>query len=102
MTINYNEFNDNNDLMDALLDKVSMDGFDKLSEQEKDLLNKISNGDEIEFSQGFTDLHTKSYMEILKGNGFGLEEARKSIEIVHKIRNSTPIGLKGDYHPLCK
>jgi UDP-N-acetyl-2-amino-2-deoxyglucuronate dehydrogenase len=85
-----------------------------LSVNENDLPQKIKekgqrtyrsitvNGDEIEFSQGFTDLHTKSYMEILKGNGFGLEEARKSIEIVHKIRNSTPIGLKGDYHPLCK
>lgn len=44
-------------------------------------------GEEIEFSKGFTDLHTLSYQEILKGNGFGLEEARKSIEIVHRIRN---------------
>jgi len=51
MTINYNEFNDNNDLMDALLDKVSMDGFDKLSEQEKDLLNKISNGNTIDLDK---------------------------------------------------
>ncbi len=45
-------------------------------------------GEEIEFSGGFTDLHTKSYEEILKGNGFGLEEARKSIEVVYGIRNS--------------
>jgi UDP-N-acetyl-2-amino-2-deoxyglucuronate dehydrogenase len=59
-------------------------------------------GDEIEFSGGFTDLHTLSYQEILKGNGFGLEETKKSIEIVYKIRNSNAIGLKGDYHPLCK
>lgn len=44
-------------------------------------------GEEIEFSQGFTDLHTLSYQEILKGNGFGLEDARESIEIVHQIRN---------------
>ncbi len=58
-------------------------------------------GEEIEFSKGFTDLHTLSYQEILKGNGFGLEDARKSIEIVHEIRNKTPIGLKGDVHPLC-
>lgn len=44
-------------------------------------------GKEIEFSEGFTDLHTKSYVEILKGNAFGLEEARPSIELVYKIRN---------------
>jgi UDP-N-acetyl-2-amino-2-deoxyglucuronate dehydrogenase len=42
--------------------------------------------EQIEFSDGFTDLHTKSYEEILKGNGFGLNEARKSIELVHNIR----------------
>ncbi|MEA3448500.1 MAG: Gfo/Idh/MocA family oxidoreductase [Bacteroidota bacterium] len=59
-------------------------------------------GEEIEFSKGFTDLHTLSYQEIFKGKGFGLEDARKSIEIVHEIRNSTPIGFKGDYHPLCR
>ncbi|MGE0088188.1 MAG: Gfo/Idh/MocA family oxidoreductase [Bacteroidales bacterium] len=59
-------------------------------------------GEEIEFSEGFTNLHTLSYNEILKGNGFGLEETRKSIQIVYVIRNSTPIGLKGDYHPFCK
>lgn len=46
------------------------------------------NGKEIEFSEGFTDLHTNSYQEILKGNGFGLEEARPSIELAHQIRVS--------------
>lgn len=45
-------------------------------------------GNEIEFSEGFTDLHTTSYSEILKGNFFGLEDARPSIELVYKIRNS--------------
>ena len=58
--------------------------------------------EEMEFSGGFTDLHTRSYEEILKGNGFGVEEAKNSIEIVHDIRNSNPIGLVGDYHPYCK
>ena len=43
-------------------------------------------GEEFEFSDGFTDLHTKSYMHILGGEGFGLEEARKSIEVVSEIR----------------
>jgi UDP-N-acetyl-2-amino-2-deoxyglucuronate dehydrogenase len=56
-------------------------------------------GKEIEFSQGFTDLHTVTYREILKGNGFGILDALSSIEIAHKIRNSVPVGLKGDYHP---
>jgi UDP-N-acetyl-2-amino-2-deoxyglucuronate dehydrogenase len=46
------------------------------------------NGKEIEFSDGFTDLHTISYQEILKGNGFGLEEARPSIELAHRIRTN--------------
>lgn len=45
-------------------------------------------GEEIEFSEGFTDLHTKSYEEILKGNGFGLADARPSIDLVHAIRNA--------------
>ncbi len=45
-------------------------------------------GEEIEFSEGFTDLHTKSYQEILNGNGFGIDEARPSIELVHAIRNA--------------
>ncbi len=56
-------------------------------------------GTEIEFSDGFTDLHTKSYQEILAGNGFGLMEALPSIEAVYKIREQAPTGLNGDYHP---
>ena len=57
--------------------------------------------DEIEFSGGFADLHTRSYEEILKGNGFGLDEAYGSINTVSNIRNLDPIGLKGEYHPFC-
>lgn len=60
------------------------------------------NGDELEFSGGFTDLHTKSYEEILKGNGFGLDAAYGSINTVSSIRHLEPIGLKGEYHPFCK
>ncbi len=59
-------------------------------------------GEEIEFSEGFTDLHTKSYEDILSGGGFGLNEARNSIEIVSDIRKLTPLGLQGEYHPFCK
>ena len=60
------------------------------------------NEEEIEFSSGFTDLHTRSYEEILKGNGFRINEARSAIEIVSTIRNLEPVGLKGEYHPFCK
>jgi len=59
-------------------------------------------GEEIEFSGGFTDLHTKSYEHILNGGGFGLDEAYGSISTVSTIRNLPAIGLKGDYHPFCK
>jgi len=58
--------------------------------------------EEIEFSDGFTDLHTESYRQILAGNGFGMKDTRSSVEIAHEIRNSTPVGIKGDYHPLMK
>lgn len=59
-------------------------------------------GEEIEFSDGFFDLHTKSYDNIIKGNGFGLEDARESINIVHEIRNKEISSLNNDYHPLIK
>ncbi|MEO0329829.1 MAG: Gfo/Idh/MocA family oxidoreductase [Pseudomonadota bacterium] len=56
-------------------------------------------GEEIEFSGGFTDLHTLSYREILAGNGFRLTDNRTSIEAVSTIRNSEPKGRIGEYHP---
>jgi UDP-N-acetyl-2-amino-2-deoxyglucuronate dehydrogenase len=59
-------------------------------------------GNEVEFSEGFTDLHTRSYEEILKGNGFSIENTRTSIEIVHDIRHQQPVGLQGDYHHFAK
>ena len=59
-------------------------------------------GEEIEFSEGFADLHTISYQEILAGKGFGLNDARQSVETSYTIRNSKPVGLKGDYHPILK
>lgn len=59
-------------------------------------------GEEFEFSEGFTELHTKSYERILSGRGFRISEARDSIQIVHDIRNAKPIGLVGDYHPMAK
>ncbi|MCX6257103.1 MAG: Gfo/Idh/MocA family oxidoreductase [Bacteroidia bacterium] len=58
------------------------------------------NGREIEFSEGFTELHTDSYIKILSGEGFHLNEARRSIETVYTIRNAKPVGLTGKYHPM--
>lgn len=56
---------------------------------------------EIEFSGGFTDLHTYSYKHILDGKGFGIFDSKPAIETVYHIRNNEPIGLKGEYHPFC-
>jgi UDP-N-acetyl-2-amino-2-deoxyglucuronate dehydrogenase len=47
----------------------------------------IIDGEPFEFSEGFTDLHTRSYEEILAGRGFGIDDARPSIELAHKVRN---------------
>lgn len=46
------------------------------------------NQEEIEFSSGFVDLHTTVYREILSGGGFGIEDARPSIELVYNLRNA--------------
>ena len=58
--------------------------------------------EEVEFSEGFTDLHTRSYEEILAGRGFGLQDAKPAVDIVSHIRRSKPVGLHGDYHPMLK
>ncbi len=85
-----------------------------LSVDRNDLLEEISSkgqstyrsikvdGNEFEFSGGFTDLHTVTYQNILDGKGFGLDCSMPSISIVHDIRNMNPVGLKGDFHPLVK
>lgn len=58
-----------------------------------------ADGEHIEFSGGFTDLHTVSYQEILAGRGFGLEENRVAIETVAAIRDAKALGRVGEYHP---
>src|SRR5205807_7354293 len=55
-------------------------------------------GEEVEFSEGFTDLHTRSYQEIVVGRGFGLDEVRASIDIVSTFR-SLPISKANGIHP---
>lgn len=60
------------------------------------------NGDEVEFSDGFTGLHTLSYQEVLAGRGFGLEDNRMAIETVAAMRRASTAPRGGDYHPLLK
>lgn len=57
-------------------------------------------GEEIEFSGGFRDLHTRVYEETLAGRGFGIEDARPSIDLVHHIRSTAPVAPGQDAHPL--
>ncbi|MGH8384652.1 MAG: UDP-N-acetyl-2-amino-2-deoxy-D-glucuronate oxidase [Pyrinomonadaceae bacterium] len=58
------------------------------------------NGEEIEFSEGFTDLHTVSYQEILNGRGYGIEDARHCVETVNTIRSSKVVAsAAGEGHP---
>jgi len=69
---------------------------------EKTCRSLTLDGKKFEFSQGFTELHTESYRNILDGKGFRIAEARPSIEIVSSIRNAVPVGLVGDYHPMAR
>jgi len=57
-------------------------------------------GENVEFSEGFTDLHTEVYRSILAGRGNGIAEARPSVELAHQIRNAPVIGARGNSHPL--
>ncbi len=60
-------------------------------------------GDEIEFSGGFADLHTLVYKDILEGRGYGIEDARPSLNLVSSIRNTKPgIKNKSIVHPFVK
>lgn len=56
-------------------------------------------GEEVEFSGGFTELHTLSYQEILAGRRFGLNDVRSSIEIVEELRHVAPNQARGKLHP---
>lgn len=60
-------------------------------------------GEEFEFSEGFTDLHTVVYRDILAGRGFGMEDARPSINLVYELRNSVAVPVAGPrVHPFLK
>jgi UDP-N-acetyl-2-amino-2-deoxyglucuronate dehydrogenase len=58
------------------------------------------NGEEFEFSEGFTDLHTVVYKQILEGRGYGLDDARAAINLVYEIRNANATAVDGEHcHP---
>ena len=59
-------------------------------------------GEEIEFSNVFTSLHTRVYEDILAGGGYGIDDARRSIELVHRIRHSQPDMTNGKRHRLLR
>lgn len=59
-------------------------------------------GEELEFSGGFTDLHTEVYRRTLAGEGFGIEDSRASIGMVHRIRTAVPTGPRPDAHPFLR
>jgi len=56
-------------------------------------------GEEVEFSSGFTDLHTEVYKRTLAGEGFGIDDVRASIELTHEIRNLDTSELDDLAHP---
>jgi len=62
----------------------------------------VYDGKEVEFSSGFEDLHTKVYQDILNGGGYGLDDARASVQIVHDIRNATAKKDHDRIHPFLK
>jgi UDP-N-acetyl-2-amino-2-deoxyglucuronate dehydrogenase len=57
-------------------------------------------GKDVEFSSGFSELHTESYRRILSGEGFRPKDVLPSIQVVSDIRSAVPVGLEGDYHPM--
>jgi len=73
---------------------------DEVKKQNKPTYRSITiDGEEVEFSEGFTDLHTVVYRETLAGRGFGLEDARPSVILAHDIREAVAIGITSDSHP---
>jgi len=84
---------------------LSIDGNDlpksALDANQRTYRSILIDNQEVEFTQGFTDLHAVIYQNVLEGNGFGIEHARPSIELVHSIRNAK-VMVKSDFnrHPL--
>lgn len=80
---------------------LSIDRNDLPVGNEKPTFRSITiDGEEVEFSEGFTDLHTRSYEEIVAGRGFGIEEARPSVELVSRLRTARLEIHREERHPL--
>ena len=62
----------------------------------------VINGEDLDFTNGFADLHTLSYSRIFSGSGFSIDDAKDSIDTLEAIRHADVIGLTGDYHPFLK
>jgi UDP-N-acetyl-2-amino-2-deoxyglucuronate dehydrogenase len=60
----------------------------------------VVDGEEIVFTDGFTDLHTRVYEQVLAGRGAGIEDARPSIELAHRIRHEPIAFGRGVLHPI--
>jgi UDP-N-acetyl-2-amino-2-deoxyglucuronate dehydrogenase len=59
-------------------------------------------GERVEFSDGFTGLHTRIYEEALNGRGFSIDDVRPSVRLVHEIRHAKPTGLTDASHPMAR
>ncbi len=60
----------------------------------------VINGESIDFTGGFTDLHTLSYARIIDGEGFSIDQARAAVSTLEVLRNANAMPLKGECHPL--
>lgn len=74
----------------------------EVAKQKTTYRSVMLDGEEIEFSDGFTDLHTRSYEQILQGDGFRLSDVRPSIEIVSNFRTRPVEVNAGDVHPFAR
>jgi UDP-N-acetyl-2-amino-2-deoxyglucuronate dehydrogenase len=75
----------------------------EIAEQGKTTYRSLTiDNKEFEFSEGFTDLHTLSYQNILSEKGFRIGDAYQYVSLCHNIRSRKAEGIKGDYHPLLR
>ena len=71
---------------------------ERLSVGQRTFRSLVLDGQEVEFSEGFTDLHNEIYKRTIDGEGFGIEDTRPSIELVSTIRTLQPIGTNKNSH----
>ena len=71
----------------------------RLAQDQRTFRSIVVDGNEVEFSDGFTDLHTEIYRRTLAGKGFRIDDIRNAIEIIHRIRVASISGVKPNSHP---